>query len=53
MAAIGNIFKIRNISEYNDKSSDKIGITANFQNKRYAKNTPNVGKCPNTIIWAG
>jgi len=42
----GYIFKTRKISEYNEKTSAKIGIITNFQNTRYTKNTSDVGKCP-------
>jgi len=45
MAAIGNIFKTRNISVYNEKPSAKISITTNFQNTKYIKNNSGVGKC--------
>jgi hypothetical protein len=47
MAAIGNIFKTRKVSEYNEITSAKIGITTNFQNTSYTKKkTSDVGKCP-------
>jgi hypothetical protein len=46
MAAFGNIFKTRNISENNEKPSAKIGITTNFQNTMNTKNTSDFGKCP-------
>jgi len=45
MAAIGNIFKTRKNSEYNEKPLAKIGITTNFQNTKYIKNTSELGKC--------
>ena len=44
-----NIFKTRNISEYNEKPSAKIGITTNVQNTNYIKNTSDIGKFPNIL----
>jgi hypothetical protein len=46
MEAIGNIFKTRNVSKYNNKSFAKIGIRTNFQNTVYNKTTSDVVKCP-------
>jgi len=50
MAAIGIVLKTRNISECNEKSSAKIGITANRRNSKVHQKNSRRREMPNIII---
>jgi len=50
VAAIGDTFKTRNISHNNEKSSAKIGITADFQKSKVQQKYSRRREMPNIVI---